>query len=448
MAISMSMSSSSIIPHNKQHITRLQAAGTATAVAVPINLGNQNLATSTSAPSSVSIRHVTTKVPVRSRSKSVLANMWREIQGESNWANLIEPLHPVMLAEIIRYGELVTSCYKAFDLDPRSKRYLNCKYGKSRMMEETGLGNSGYTVTKYIYATPDIDMPTCCSRWIGYVAVATDEKEIRHLGRRDIIVSFRGTVTSAEWVANFMSSLSPARFDPHNDRPDVMVETGFLSLYTSDDRSSKFTTGSCRNQLLSEISRLINQYKDEEISITLAGHSMGSSLATLLGYDLAELGLNRDAYGRKIPITVYSFAGPRVGNLGFKERCEALGVKVLRVVNVNDPVTKLPGMFLNENFRSLGERFEFPWSCSCYTHVGVELALNFFKMNNPACVHDLDAYIGLLKCPAQMADQMKREGEDVFTRVKDFVSKQSLDNAWRFEAAAFQIGNLVQSLNI
>ncbi|KAJ4795506.1 Alpha/beta-Hydrolases superfamily protein [Rhynchospora pubera] len=444
---SISMSSSSLTSHNnKHHSTRLHATATATAVAVPSNLSRQNLATSTSAPS-ISIRHITPTVKVRNQPKSALANMWREIQGASDWANLMEPLHPLLRAEIIRYGELVTACYKAFDLDPRSKRYLNCKFGKSRMMEETGLGHSGYTVTKYIYATPDIDMPTCCSRWIGYVAVTTDEKEIKRLGRRDIIVSFRGTVTSAEWVANFMSSLTPARFDPHNDRPDVKVESGFLSLYTSDDSSAKFTTGSCRNQLLSEIARLINKYKDEEISITLAGHSMGSSLATLLGYDLAELGLNRDASGRKIPITVYSFAGPRVGNLGFKERCEELGVKVLRVVNVNDPVTKLPGVFLNENFRSLGERFELPWSCSCYTHVGVELALNFFKMNNPACVHDLEAYLGLLKCPAQMA-KIKTEGEDIFSKLKDFISKQGLDNAWRFEAAALQLGNLVQSLNI
>lgn len=447
MASSISMSSSSLISHRKHQSTRLYATATATAVAVPSNLCRQNQATSTSAPS-VSIRHITKTLPViRTETRPSLSNMWKEIQGASDWANLMEPLHPLLRAEIIRYGELVTACYKAFDLDPRSKRYLNCKYGKNRMMQETGLGHSGYTVTKYIYATPGIDMPTCCSRWIGYVAVATDEKEIKRLGRRDIIVSFRGTITSAEWVANLMSSLTPARFDPHNDRPDVKVESGFLSLYTSSDNSAKFTTGCCRNQLLSEISRLINIYKDEDISITLAGHSMGSSLATLLGYDLAELGLNRDASGRKIPITVYSYAGPRVGNLGFKERCEELGVKVLRVVNVNDPVTKLPGVFLNENLRALGERFDMPWSCSCYTHVGVELALNFFKMNNPACVHDLDAYLGLLKCPAQMA-QMESEGGDIFTTLKDFISKQSLDNAWRFEAAAFQLGYLVQSLNI
>ncbi|CAL9117997.1 unnamed protein product [Musa textilis] len=172
---------------------------------------------------------------------------------------------------------------------------------------------------------------------------------------------------------------------------------------------------------------------------------MGSSLALLLGYDLAELGLNRDGSRREVPITVYSFGGPRVGNSGFKERCEELGVKVLRVVNVNDPVTKLPGVFLNENFKVLAERYELPWSSSCYAHVGVELALDFFKMQNPVCVHDLDAYIGLLKCPK--VAEVKKNGADLVSKAMKFLNHQSFD-AWRWQDAAMQVGNLVQSLGI
>ncbi|URE06399.1 Lipase (class 3) [Musa troglodytarum] len=381
-------------------------------------------------------------------SRPALASMWREIQGADDWEDLVEPLNPLLRDEIVRYGELVVACYKAFDLDPASRRYLNCKYGKRSMLREVGMVDSGYEITKYVYATPDISIPTqsgtCCSRWIGYVAVPSDEA-VRRLGRRDILVSFRGTVTNTEWIANFMSSLTQARLDPHDPRPDVKVESGFLSLYTSDDSSSKFSSGSCREQLLSEVSRLIHKYKDEELSITLAGHSMGSSLALLLGYDLAELGLNRDGLRREVPITVYSFGGPRVGNSGFKDRCEELGVKVLRVVNVNDPVTKLPGVFLNENFKMLAERYELPWSSSCYAHVGVELALDFFKMENPVCVHDLDAYIGLLKYPK--VAQVKKNGADLLSKARRFLSEQSFD-AWRWQDAAMQVGNLVQSLRI
>uniref|UniRef100_J3N7M1 Fungal lipase-type domain-containing protein n=2 Tax=Oryza brachyantha TaxID=4533 RepID=J3N7M1_ORYBR len=243
-----------------------------------------------------------------------------------------------------------------------------------------------------------------------------------------------------------MSSLAPARFDPADPRPDVKVESGFLSVYTSDDATCRFTCGSCRNQLLSEVTRLINMYKHEDVSITLAGHSMGSSLALLLGYDLAELGLNRRAgAGAAVPITVFSFAGPRVGNTAFKNRCDELGVKVLRVVNVNDPITKLPGIFFNENSRVLGGRLELPWSSSCYTHVGVELALDFFEARDPACVHDLEAYLGLLKCP-KMSKVMK-EGEDLLSKAKKFVVEQSFDT-WRWQMAAIQVGDLVQALGM
>ncbi|CAI0452189.1 unnamed protein product [Linum tenue] len=359
--------------------------------------------------------------------KGSLAQVWRKVQGCGDWEGLVSPsLHPLLREEIVRYGELVSACYKAFELDSSSSRYLSCKYGKGSMFEEVGMGGSGYDVTRYVYVTapdimtsiPSIRPGSCRGRWVGYVAVASDDMTDR-LGRRDILVTFRGTVTSQEWVANLMSSLTPARLDPGDPRPEVQVESGFLGLYTSNEcGGSRFGLESCREQLLCEISRLLRKYKGEEVSISIAGHSMGSSLAHLLAYDISELGLNvmnnhvnssrrtttehghHRAPSSTVPVTVFSYGGPRVGNLGFKQRCEELGVKVLRVVNVHDPVTKLPGVFLNENFRVLGN-YELPWSCSCYSHVGVEVLLDFLDVKNPSCVHDLDAYISLVRCPRE-----------------------------------------------
>lgn len=377
-----------------------------------------------------------------------LSSVWREIQGSGNWEHLVDPLNPLLRSEIIRYGEFVSACYKSFDFDPKSKRYLNCKYGKKSMLSSTGMASSGYEVTKYIYATPDIAVPmqpgACRARWIGYVAVSTDERENFGIGRKDIVVAFRGTVTNTEWIANMMSSLTAARFDPNDPKPDVRVESGFLSLYTSSDSTCRFRQGSCREQLLSEVSRIINNYKTEELSITLAGHSMGSSLALLLGYDIAELGLNRNG---AVPVTVYSFGGPRVGNPGFKRRCEELGVKVLRVVNVNDPVTKLPGFLLNEKVaRVLGGG---SWYGSyCYVHVGVELELDFFTMENPACVHDLDTYIELIKsCPYNKTSRAKDpKGVGVVSKVGELMSRGKKTNTVDMMHAARQVGGLVQSL--
>ncbi|KAG8078775.1 hypothetical protein GUJ93_ZPchr0007g3541 [Zizania palustris] len=386
--------------------------------------------------------------------------MWRQVQGCDDWEGLLEPaLHPVLRGEVARYGELVDACYKAFDLDPASRRYLNCKYGRERMLEEVGMAAAGYEVTRYLYAAPDVNVPTMepstCGRgrWIGYVAVSTDEMT-RRLGRRDVLVSFRGTVTPAEWMTNLMSSLEPARLDPCDPRPDVKVESGFLSLYTSADKTCRFGgAGSCREQLLREVSRLIESCSkskpDQDISVTLAGHSMGSALALLFAYDLAELGLNRDSTGRVAPVTVFSFGGPRVGNAAFKARCDELGVKALRVANVHDPITKLPGIFLNEATTGLLR----PWRGSCYTHVGVELPLDFFKVGDLAAVHDLGTYIALLRsdtkphAAAPSARDRDDDGGGVLAKVMEFVGRQRA-GALPWQDAALQMGGLVQTLGL
>lgn len=339
-----------------------------------------------------------------------LAAMWRQVQGSDDWDGLLRPLHPVLRDEVARYGGLVGSCYDALDMDRSSAGYMRCKYRKERMLEEAGNG-AGYEVTKYIYAAPDVGVPVpgtapppqAAGAWVGYVAVSTDEMT-RRLGRRDVLVSFRGTVTPAEWTANLMSLLRPARLDARRPRPDVKVESGFLNLYTTP-ASEGGTAGrsrgvmSCREQLLGEVSRLLASHAGddddgEDVSVTLAGHSMGAALALLLGYDIAELGLNRRGRGgRRVPVSVFSFGGPRVGNAAFKARCDALGVKSLRVANVRDPVTRVPGALLNER---TGELLGGWAGGACYVHVGVQLALDFASLRDLGSVHDLGAYVSCL----------------------------------------------------
>ncbi|XP_039812115.1 phospholipase A1 EG1, chloroplastic/mitochondrial-like [Panicum virgatum] len=386
---------------------------------------------------------------LRGPARRSVAGMWRQVQGCDDWEGLLEPdgVHPVLRAEVARYGELVDACYKAFDLDPASRRYLNCKYGRERLLEEVGMPGAGYEITRYVYAAPDVTVPTMepstsgRGRWIGYVAVSTDEMT-RRLGRRDVLVSFRGTVTPAEWVANLMSSLEPARLDPCDPCPDVKVESGFLSLYTSADKTCRFGgAGSCREQLLREVPRLIDTCAKgrpgEAVSVTLAGHSMGSALALLLAYDLTELGLNRGA-----PVTVFSFGGPRVGNAAFKARCDELGVKALRVANVHDPITKLPGIFLNEATAGVLR----PWRASCYTHVGVELPLDFIRVGDLASVHDLGTYVALLKSGGDKQAAAPPDG-GVLAKVMEFVGRRRA-GAVPWQDAALQMGGLVQTLGL
>ncbi|OVA16237.1 Lipase [Macleaya cordata] len=345
--------------------------------------------------------------------KRKLADTWREIHGQDDWVGILDPMDPLLRTELIRYGDMAQACYDAFDYDPFSKYCGSCRFVPQNFSLSLGMKDFGYDVSRYLYATSNINLPNFFKKsrwsqvwsrnanWIGYVAVSNDETSKR-LGRRDITIAWRGTVTRLEWIVDLMDYLKPVSDDkiPCPDQT-VKVESGFLDLYTDKDGSCRFGKYSAREQILTEIRRLIQKYPDEELSITITGHSLGSALAILSSYDLVETGLNVMNDGRAVPVSVFSFSGPRVGNVRFKNRLESLGVKVLRVVNVHDTVPKVPGIFFNEHVPPIVQKMAegTPWS---YSHVGVELALDhknspFLKdTNDPTCSHNLEAHLHLL----------------------------------------------------
>jgi hypothetical protein len=168
------------------------------------------------------------------------------------------------------------------------------------------------------------------------------------------------------------------------------------------------------------------------MSISITGHSLGAALATLNAYDIAQSGLNRsdpaaggsggrtedipipknwgDATARPvqpskeetIPIAVFSFAGPKVGNDDFRDHLtNELGVKVLRLVNVNDIVPRSPGIFLPSYLRIVEDLINKIFFA--YTQVGIELKLNNFdspfldpsRAHAPNC-HNLEGYLHMV----------------------------------------------------
>ncbi|KAJ7558402.1 hypothetical protein O6H91_04G037400 [Diphasiastrum complanatum] len=381
-----------------------------------------------------------------------LSAKWRDIQGAENWDGLLDPIDPDLRQELIRYGEFAQVCYDAFDFEKHSKYCGSCKYNRRKVLEKVGLKYAAdYEVTKYLYSTSDINLPDFFHRsdnkketwsrdsnWMGFVAISTSASEIQRLGRRDIVVAWRGTVTSPEWICNLEDWLSPSALGPAHQTVQAFgsakIERGFRSIYTSKKQTSRYNRESAQEQLLSEIRRLLKEYQGDDLSITVTGHSLGGALALLSAYDIAESAINTsrshqkplqqrcsfkehctidrsfirdlnrwgDAASENVPITVFTFAGPRVGNDAFRDRCEELGIKTLRVVNEKDIVPKVPGLVLNEHMHHLRSWIDkLPWT---YSHVGVELALNtqdstylkgtgFFDL---ASHHNLEAYLHLL----------------------------------------------------
>jgi hypothetical protein len=222
------------------------------------------------------------------------------------------------------------------------------------------------------------------------------------MGRRDIVIALRGTATCLEWGENMRNLLvqMPDQTDPIQGHPKV--ECGFLSLYKTPGAHIP----SLSDSVVAEVKRLTELYKGETLSITVTGHSLGAALALLVADDLSSSAPESESP----PVAVFSFGGPRVGNRGFANRLTAKNVKVLRIVNSQDMITRVPGMFVSENLdkklRDAGATKvlnvlddNMPWA---YSHVGTELKVDtkmspYLKPNaDVACCHDLEAYLHLV----------------------------------------------------
>jgi pimeloyl-ACP methyl ester carboxylesterase len=190
-----------------------------------------------------------------------------------------------------------------------------------------------------------------------------------------VVVALRGTCTVLEWAENVRAGLVPASTSSSDD-DSAKVECGFWNLY----KGSSAGAPSLSETVVSEVRRLLDTYKDEEVSVTVTGHSLGAALAVLIADELAG-----DDGAAGAPVAVFSFGGPRVGNRAFAERVEARGARVLRVVNAHDVVPRFP------------PRLALP-----YADVGRELRLDsraspYLRPDaDAACCHDLESYIHLV----------------------------------------------------
>ncbi|KAL5551400.1 hypothetical protein UlMin_001576 [Ulmus minor] len=316
-----------------------------------------------------------------------------------------------------------------------------------------------YQVKKNFYASSSFLGPTCRdiprnpdavagdSKWLGYVAVANDEGK-KELGRRDILIAFRGTQTAAEACVDAdtaMVSAAPILGRANNPR----CHSGFYKYYTTSDAQSKYNKTSCRDQILSSVRSLVNQYKNEQLSITVAGHSLGAALALLCATDLARNGYNKPQaaaeaepdctspsgpsgpsspsgpsgpsgpYGptgasSNIPITAFPFACPRLGDAGYGKVFDSLNpaLRSLRITNKPDPVPRVPPAELG------------------FVHVGPELLIDtsnspYLKTTDPTS-HLLEVYLHGLSSTQGTATANKRgRFEFVLKRDISLINKHS-----------------------
>ncbi|KAK7295292.1 hypothetical protein RJT34_18198 [Clitoria ternatea] len=341
-----------------------------------------------------------------------LGQRWTQYQGINHWDGLLDPLDDNLRSEILRYGQFVEAAYQSFDFDTSSPTYATSHYPKSTLLTRSGIRRSGYRVTKHLRATCGIQMPKwinslsgvpCVrSSWIGYVAVSQDKEEIARLGRRDVVIALRGTATCTEWLENLRATLTKLPSEMGGDNNGCMVENGFLSLYVSKNG----TCPSLQNMVREEVARVIRSFGDEPLSLTITGHSLGAALAILSAYDITTTFKNAPM------VTVVSFGGPRVGNDKFRGQLEKSGTRILRIVNSDDVITKVPGLVVHDDDVSCNESVHVSGLQSwfrrivedmqlVYADVGQELRLSsrespFLRKGDVATCHDLKTYLHLV----------------------------------------------------
>eukprot|EP00245_Coleochaete_scutata_P012171 TRINITY_DN468_c0_g1_i1.p1 TRINITY_DN468_c0_g1~~TRINITY_DN468_c0_g1_i1.p1 ORF type:complete len:561 (-),score=122.62 TRINITY_DN468_c0_g1_i1:269-1951(-) len=326
---------------------------------------------------------------------------WQELHGSKDWAGLVEktPLHPELVKEIIKYGELVQATYDGFIPDPPKKKDDKAKgkkdnkvivekeeddhggknmYTRAQLLDKSLPADSlarkeGYKVHKYMHSSSGLAslygkdsliyklLGNKKERevWAGYVGYKVIDPAAK-IPEIEIVVAFRGTILLQEWVSNAAGDaqnpwLGFGTAKVHNGFQQIYRDDGdledasdkTLAKYTVDDRA--VAEGSPQDEVHKSIAELASKYKVR--NIVSVGHSLGAALATICALDLGQF-VVEDPVGKKCfpdaasrpSVSAFVFASPRVGNQEFRDLFNQYNVKVFRTTDVPDIVPQVPGV--------------------------------------------------------------------------------------------------------
>ncbi|XP_059663262.1 phospholipase A1-IIdelta-like [Cornus florida] len=322
---------------------------------------------------------------------------WAELLGSNEWEGLLDPLDLSLRKLILRCGDFCQATYDSFISDANSKFCGSSRYGMKSLFQQVCLPSaSDYQIITFLYATSSIDVSDAFlinstsseawdrqSNWMGYIAVTTDQVSKAN-GRREVYVAWRGTIRTLEWADVFQANLVPATpllgsgNGTDGDGEDVAeVMEGWLKIYTSNNPDSPFSKTSAKTQVLTKIKELMEQYKDENLSLIFTGHSLGAALAALSAFDVVDNGV-----ADHVQVAAFVFGLPMLGNKVFCDKLKALqNLRLLHVRNVIDLIPHYPSTLLG------------------YAYVGIELLVDsrksiYLKTSlNPGDWHNLQGIL-------------------------------------------------------
>lgn len=225
--------------------------------------------------------------------------------------------------------------------------------------EKAAITKAGYSFLQPIYGDDlctDIDPHIGAVVTYGFLAVSSS---------KEIVVAIRGTDTIWEWLHDASFLMVPTVVPGAQG----LTEDGFSAVYRSLRVAPADSASPVRDAIKGHLET------GAGTTVTICGHSLGGSLATLLTLDVV---LNSSC---RSP-TSYTYASPRVGDHLFASFYNAAVPNTYRIVNRQDLVPQLP--------------FPLPLP---YEHVntGYELKPPPRKIASTiACMHHLTTYLWLM----------------------------------------------------
>jgi len=138
------------------------------------------------------------------------------------------------------------------------------------------------------------------------------------------ILSFRGTEIQS--IENWITDLDAGHSTPYTPVPNAFVHTGFLDAW--------YAVKAQAMEAIKNITDTINP-----VVWHFTGHSLGAAVAELAAVDLTLEMMN-------VPILMYNFGAPRVGNQAFVDYYEQTIATTYRATNRRDIVPHVPYEFM------------------------------------------------------------------------------------------------------
>ncbi|SDP50488.1 Lipase (class 3) [Mucilaginibacter sp. OK268] len=268
----------------------------------------------------------------------------------------------VMPPSALDYGYFVKAAYDVYNalpdvLSPTQDQYPEFPSGY-RLLFNIQMSNFFGPILKPVY--------------FGFAAIDLSNPS-------SIVIAIRGTVGWMEWWDNLHAYPVPCPFAPNSGN----VVAGFLDLYNSLKILAPGVSSFDNAIALSEtvVPGLKSVFNlDNYTQVTVAGHSLGASLATLYGLHMA-------ATNSKRSVVIYTYASPCTGNQDFVNYYNTVISESYRIYNEPDVVPKI-----------------LLWLGYSAVPVGFELnsLLDPNVKQSIGCYHYLTTYLYLLGAPASI----------------------------------------------